>query len=349
MIQKEIMKKIPVTLLLVVMLSSAFSRINTFSNKATAPFISEDKADATAIKSAAPSSPRDGESVYAAASGAPAVADIPDASEKQEVAENSPETYVPDGYSLIRMDASDISRGSLILVNYDHGYEIPELNDCVAISGEKTSSYRVTDTQMQLSATIMGHLNDMMDAFLDEIGSSAVTIRSAFRDYEAQERIYNEYVGYVGWAEANRWASLPGYSEHHTGLAFDFGIYTESEIRTFTNTGEFTWFAQNSWKYGFILRYPGEKIDITGIAYEPWHYRYVGEPHAYIMARNNWCLEEYIETIMRHTSKEPYIIMYDDDMYEIYYTGDAGIFVPDGCAYEISGNNIDGFIVTLIR
>jgi len=349
MIQKEILKKIPVTLVLVIMLSSAFSHVNTFSNTATAPFISDNKADGTIAEPIESSSPLVGMSTCAAASEISAADDILDIQDTSGAAEVPPEMIVPDGYALVRMEASDISRGSLILVNYSNNYEIPELDDNIAISSIKSSSYRVTDTEMQLSSSIMGPLNDMMDAFFAEIGLSTVTIRSAFRDYEAQQRIYNEYVGYVGSAEANRWAALPGYSEHHTGLAFDFGIYSESEIRTFTNTGEFIWFAQNSWKYGFIPRYPSEKTDITGVVYEPWHYRFVGEPHAYIMARNDWCLEEYLETIMRHTHEEPYIIVYNDNMYEIYYTGDSAIYVPDDCAYEISGNNTDGFIVTLMR
>lgn len=87
-----------------------------------------------------------------------------------------------------------------------------------------------------------------------------------------------------------KYVAKPGCSEHHTGLAFDVTVPGES----FPLTKQSKWLAENCWDYGFIIRYTEEKVDLTGINAEPWHVRYVGQPHAQIMRDNNWCLEEYI-------------------------------------------------------
>jgi len=96
-------------------------------------------------------------------------------------------------------------------------------------------------------------------------------------------------------AEAARWVAKPGTSEHQTGLALDivaagYQILDEEQ----EDTAEQKWLMENSWKYGFILRYPSEKSDITGIGYEPWHYRYVGKAAAADIYRTGVCLEEYL-------------------------------------------------------
>lgn len=82
----------------------------------------------------------------------------------------------------------------------------------------------------------------------------------------------------------------PGYSEHHTGLSVDFNDVSHD----FCESDSYEWLNENCWKYGFIQRYPPEKTDITGIIYEPWHYRYVGKAHAEAMHQMNLCFEEYI-------------------------------------------------------
>ena len=90
-----------------------------------------------------------------------------------------------------------------------------------------------------------------------------------------------------------RYVAVPGSSEHHTGLAFDVTVPGES----FPLTEQSKWLAEHCWDYGFIIRYTEEKEDITGISAEPWHVRYVGQPHARIMRDENWCLEEYIASL----------------------------------------------------
>ena len=189
----------------------------------------------------------------------------------------------------------------------------------------------------------------MMADFIAEYGYNTVAVISGFRSFEAQQKVLDGYISRVGEREALRWASRPGHSEHHTGLAVDFGVYSGGTQSTFDGTGITAWFKRNSYKYGFIHRYAQNKTRITGTAYEPWHFRYVGLPHSYIMHENDWCFEEYIELLRGHTFEEPFEAEYDGVTYSIYFTTDTDVQLPLGSIFEISGNNVDGFIVTAYR
>ena len=125
-------------------------------------------------------------------------------------------------------------------------------------------------------------------------------IISAYRTLERQTELYQEKVeeyknlGYnEGDAkiEAGKWVAVPGTSEHCLGYAADLCSLEEN----FENSDQFAWLQKHCAEYGFILRYPKDKVDITKISYEPWHYRYVGSNHAQIIMSQGLCLEEYLE------------------------------------------------------
>jgi D-alanyl-D-alanine carboxypeptidase len=105
---------------------------------------------------------------------------------------------------------------------------------------------------------------------------------SAYRSYAAQQRVYGEDLRRYGRAGADRQTARPGYSEHQTGLAIDIGTGSgRCDIDPcFGGTPEGRWLAANAWRYGFVLRYPEGEEQVTGIEFEPWHYRYVGIPLA---------------------------------------------------------------------
>ena len=96
-----------------------------------------------------------------------------------------------------------------------------------------------------------------------------------------------------------------------------------------------------------------KKSDLTGVSYEPWHFRFVGKPHAYIMTQQGICMEEYIDYLKQFPFGRQHLQIedYDGKRYEIYYVkaeeGDTQVPVPTGRAYTLSGNNVDGFIVTV--
>lgn len=114
---------------------------------------------------------------------------------------------------------------------------------------------------------------------------------SGYRSYQYQTQLYNNYVNQHGEEEANTFSAKPGFSEHQTGLTFDLkdfnGQLVEDPITS-------QWIKENCAKYGFILRYPEGKEDITGYIYEPWHLRYVGEEVANQIMNNNTTLEQYL-------------------------------------------------------
>lgn len=116
---------------------------------------------------------------------------------------------------------------------------------------------------------------------------------SAYRSYSTQKSIYNNYKNQHGLTWTDKWSARPGHSEHQTGLALDVAVKGKGSFDGFENTKEFEWLKDNAHIYGFILRYPKDKTDITGYGYEPWHYRYVGKEVATYIYENNLTYEEY--------------------------------------------------------
>ena len=115
-------------------------------------------------------------------------------------------------------------------------------------------------------------------------------VKSGYRSYIDQKIIYNGYVARDGKEGADRYSARPGHSEHQTGLAFDIN----STYDSFADTPEAKWLAENSYKYGFIIRYPKDKEHITGYKYEPWHVRYLGVDKAKEVFDSGLCLEEFL-------------------------------------------------------
>lgn len=122
------------------------------------------------------------------------------------------------------------------------------------------------------------------------LGLNLVAV-STFRTSEYQDKLFNNYVKEKGYAYAYYCSAKKGFSEHQTGLALDIADNT-LDYDNFEKTKEFNWVKNNAHKYGFILRYPKDKMEITGYKYEPWHYRYVGDLASYLFY-NNLTLDEY--------------------------------------------------------
>ena len=145
-------------------------------------------------------------------------------------------------------------------------------------------------------------LQDMMDA-CRAAGLSPV-ICSAYRSYEKQEELYRNkadkliaqgYSRSSAETEAAKEVALPGTSEHQLGLAVDIVDLSNQNLdETQESTAVQKWLMAHSWEYGFILRYPSGKSELTGIIYEPWHYRYVGKEAAAEIYEQGVCLEEYL-------------------------------------------------------
>ncbi|MEG0469894.1 MAG: D-alanyl-D-alanine carboxypeptidase family protein [Longicatena sp.] len=113
---------------------------------------------------------------------------------------------------------------------------------------------------------------------------------SGFRTYDTQVTLYNNYVARDGKEAADRYSARPGFSEHQSGLCFDIGAIDDN----YGETPAGKWLEENCHKYGFIIRYPNGKENITGYMYEPWHVRYVGETVATTIMNKGITLEEYL-------------------------------------------------------
>lgn len=133
---------------------------------------------------------------------------------------------------------------------------------------------------------------------LEAAGFNDVSVTSAYRSYAYQETLFNQYLAQYNnnYDYVMTFSNPPGSSEHQTGLCADLHNLPSADI-AFAQTEAYTWLRHNCWKFGFILRYPKDKVDVTGISFEPWHYRYVGRYHAQRIYEAGMCLEEYVEYI----------------------------------------------------
>ena len=267
----------------------------------------------------------------------------------------APETELAATYEYVEKTEADMHKGYQILVNYQNEYTFEGDFDIQPFYGNKNLSYKVRDTLVAFDSYAMSWCNKMMAAMEADLGNNYVLVNSSFRDYDEQESIYAAYFDKYGEEYAQLFVAMPGHSEHHTGLAVDFTVYTDNgEAFKFDDKPEYPeWLVANGYKYGFIQRYTKEKTDITKIAYENWHYRYIGKPHAYYVVKNDLCYEEYIDLLRGFEFGDKHLQITDDEgtSWEIYFvpadpSGVTKIPVPKYAKYEISGNNVDGFIVT---
>ena len=225
---------------------------------------------------------------------------------------------------------SNESNGHLLLVNID--YTVPP-----RISGNLA---RVSDYVAALA--VANKMNEealvMLRVMFNSAKSAGLTeflVTQGYRTYEQQQSLYDQAID-------KSFVALPGHSEHQTGLAADIS-YSGVNI---TNSIQGAWLKDNSYKYGFILRYPKHKTDITGLPYEPWHYRYVGQPHAYFMHKNDLVLEEYISYLQRYGE---ITVTFEGVVYRVYYLSDRAetVEIPINYSYTASLDNTGGVIVTV--
>ena len=259
----------------------------------------------------------------------------------------------------ISVNSKDKFKGDLILVNNYHQYYATGEEDLVSIltlNDERDIHYfGSVDYDYTILRPAYEAMVKMIGDFYDKYHYDNLIIYGSYRTTDFQRQLYEADLADTGKDSSTRVAK-PGFSEHESGYAFDF---TTTPDYDFNGEGDYGWFAENCWKYGYILRYPKNKEHKTEIQYEPWHFRYCGVPHAYYMSKNDQCLEEYLDMLEKeHPYTGEHLEFTDENgqAYEIYFVpsddGEAQITsvpVPAGQKYEISGNNYSGFIVTVYK
>lgn len=181
----------------------------------------------------------------------------------------------------------------LILVNFEN--DIPE---------DFTLDLASIDKYIAVDSRIISELMQMIKA-MKNAGVAKIWVQSAYRSIDRQKELYDSRVNeYLAQGKSREEAEAlteqtinkPKASEHNLGLAVDFN-YVDYD---FENTAEYAWLIENARNYGFILRYPREKEEITKVDFEPWHWRYVGVEHAKKINELGMCLEEYIEYLINN-------------------------------------------------
>lgn len=259
-------------------------------------------------------------------------------------------TELRDDRQEIKLTEQDVFKGDLILVNNQvpYHFETEQAEDLLKVYKNKSDFYQVKDKKVKLSNQVIVQLNRMLTAFYNKKQLSTTLVLSGYRNEQYQRKVYAQDVEQHGEQHAMSYMAKPGYSEHHTGFALDFGVqYSDGTTSSFAESENAKWIQQKARNYGFILRYPEEKAAYTGILGEMWHYRYVGVPHSVYIAKNKICLEEYLTFLKNNATQEfPLCITHRGVDYEVFYTDERTVSLPKDVYYTISGDNQNGFIVT---
>lgn len=234
-----------------------------------------------------------------------------------------------------------IHNGLLILVNAEHPIQHMERP---VLAPAVPGSDMLLDTRAAA----------MLSGLISRIGAAGEIVPvSGWRSEAEQREIWDGSISESGEEFTRKYVALPGCSEHQTGLAIDLALRADNIdfIRPeFPYDGVCGRFRALAADYGFVERYQSGKEGVTGIAAEPWHFRYVGRPHARIMCEMGLCLEEYVEYLRSYPYPER-LLEVRGEVYEVE-VGFAGardtLGLPDA-PYQVSGNNVDGYIYTLWR
>lgn len=262
-------------------------------------------------------------------------------------------------YRFVEKNASESGDGLLVLIDKDHIYKFPKNVTLENISDSINRQFCQLGTahtwkledgteqreELALRPEVISALNSMMEAYVAETGFDKAIITDAYRSFDFQQALNRNSSAAAG----------PGYSDYHSGATFYIEAYVDGGIYSLSSLSQAksSWLKEHMAEYGFIERSPSAKKSVVGYAI-PWQLRYVGVPHAMYMKENNLCLEEYLNLLAeKHTySGEHLSVTTSDGVYEIFCVtaADGGIVklpIPENREYTVSGDNMNGFIVTV--
>ena len=265
------------------------------------------------------------------------------ASSKKKETKKKDEQKITENYRYEEIDSNEVSNGSLVLVNNDHkfGGKLTDTDTLYSylFSNNGTQIMYASTTVLEADKTALAALQKLANEYYTNTSDSSLLLYSTTENPDG---------------------SSTDFDESQTGLTFDMLIYDDATggYSPYTGDGKTSWILANGHKYGIILRYPADKTAETGHEFVSNHFRYVGVPHSEIMAEKSLCLEEYLEFVKKYTFEKPLsFTAYEGDSFEIYYVPQSKdrttrIPIPQSpegkdYAYTISGNNYDGFIVTV--
>ncbi len=300
----------------------------------------------------------------------PDTQDSQDTEDTKDTEDTTPPAPAETGFE-IEVPVTDISRGDLILVNYENPYSRTDEVVTVNVRDNRKGNIAVS----ALAISVRAEMLEAMEAAVADMTAQGfvdyLLVNSGYRNVEDQQAVWDRYMDQYGEEYTREYVNVPGYSEHHTGLCADLTFYTLEGATIPVSDHQFgAWLTEHCTDYGLILRYPAGKTDITHVAHEPWHFRYIGKVHAMIYKNLGMCFEEYLEylkqftadTKLLHVTAEGAVsetaaadLSADPEGYYVFYVpaGDSETtsiripFAEEKVTYEVSGNNRDGFIVTV--
>ena len=276
----------------------------------------------------------------------------------------------PEPYSFVEIP-DDPMRGVFQLVNYSHACTYIERAgaEVLPLRGNTGRALLLTNNDHALAPTAAAALDGFAAAFFEQTGGDRLLVTSSFRTLEYQQRVYNDYVQNHGEEMARIYVADPGYSEHHTGLAVDLSTMSAGGERIpLIEHARFSWVTEHCSDYGFILRYPVGTEAITHVAYEPWHFRYLGVPMAKAVFALGMTYDEFMEHIKQYSLESGMLYLSEElccpDVASIGALPESGYliyFVPtepgetvripvlncENSAYQIGNANDGGYIVLI--
>ena len=268
------------------------------------------------------------------------ICSIADAIAANAPGSNNPKDVVYQAYT---QSKDDLARGELILINAEHEYSFPK-NATSALTDMRDALQSATDDPLYgfrsatdkylFNAQALTAFNSMMRKYYEVTLDDTLIIRTAYRSKEQQKALNTSVKA--------------GHSDHHSGYCIAF-------TDEFTKKEAAKWITENCHKYGFVVRYPEKKGDITGVNDYEACFRYVGVAHASYMKENDLCLEEYIKLLAKEHLFDGDHLQFtaaDGNNYSVYYVPLSSdpvttLNVPTNFSYTVSGDNATGFIVTV--
>ena len=243
-------------------------------------------------------------------------------------------TVAEPGCTSKAVTQDDIFKGRLVPYRGDMQV-IPDVSESsVNLSQYKNNYYTTLGEDMPLTKDAADGFNALMEAY------NKATDLVDFAVYGTE--VTNNGVGSP--------CPIP-FPESKAGNSIDLAVMGYGSIISYDGLDAEKWVIDNCHNYGYVVRYPQNKAEITGEQYCPWHIRYVGIPHSMVMKSNNWCLEEYIGYLRSFTRDNPFLCSVNDRNYEIYSVPSMGevtyLSVPLAGNYEISGDGTTGYIITI--
>lgn len=238
------------------------------------------------------------------------------------------------GYSELSVPPSKLNSGALVIINDEYPADGSVASGMVSLLKNKSEDYSLINESIRLNEEAAEALNSMMAAYHEATGLTDFVVYGTNDTFTGEGSLCPEY-----------------FPESVTGNTIDLAVTAYGTPVTFDGKDAEGWILDNCHKYGYIVRYPHGKEMATGQKFCPWHLRYVGMPHAALMAEKGLCLEEYVEFLKNYTYGNALIYSFDDVEYEIYTSEAVGetasARVPISGNYSISGDNIGTYIITV--